>query len=177
MSVQTSICMPDCTYVNMYILLLNYCHRTKNVRNYAFVCLFKGIFVVRYKRLNSQISSQIISISGIRLDIENGWISYPTRYSTLPDIRLNPNFGLQVCSPLYGWGSYETMYSPNKGGGWRITPPWTHCQFVPFNQYNKVSKVIISTRRCMYHCITLRTIIIYRHCLNSCPTYFISISF
>ncbi len=36
----------------MYESLLNYCYNTKKFRNYAFVCLFKEIFVVEYKRLN-----------------------------------------------------------------------------------------------------------------------------
>ena len=38
----------------------------------------KGIFVVKNKRLNCWISGRIISISGIRPDIENGRI-YPVQ--------------------------------------------------------------------------------------------------
>ena len=59
-------------------LLLTYCYSTKNLRNYDFVCLFKVIFLVRYKRLNCRISGRIVSISGIRPDIKNGRISGPT---------------------------------------------------------------------------------------------------
>ncbi len=44
-SVRSSIC-------NMYELSLTYCHIAKNLGNYAFVCLFTGIFVVKYNRLN-----------------------------------------------------------------------------------------------------------------------------
>ncbi len=44
----------------MYDLLPTYYYSTKNLRNFAFVCLFKGIFVVEYKR-----SGQMISIFGI----------------------------------------------------------------------------------------------------------------
>ena len=62
----------------MYELLLTYCYSTKNLRNYDFVCLFKVIFIVKYKRLNCRISGRIVSISGIRPDIKNGRISGPT---------------------------------------------------------------------------------------------------
>ncbi len=52
---------------NMYELLLTYYYGTKNLRNYAFSCLFKGIFIVKYKRLNC-------------------FISCPTGYPALPYI-------------------------------------------------------------------------------------------
>ena len=48
LSVRPSICI-------MYELLLIYCYSTKNLRNYAFVSLFIGIFVVKYKILNCRI--------------------------------------------------------------------------------------------------------------------------
>ena len=65
-SVQVSICISVCTSVNLYMyeLLRIYCYSTKNFRNYAFVCLFKGIFVVKYKRLNCRISFQISGHTG-----------------------------------------------------------------------------------------------------------------
>ena len=69
--------LPICTYVkirqsvNIYELLLTYCHITKNLRSFAFVCLLNGIFFVKYKDL----------ISG-----------YPARYPALSDIRLNHNY-------------------------------------------------------------------------------------
>ncbi len=52
----------------MYELLLTYCNINKKLRNFV-VCLFKRIFVVKYKRLNCRISSRITSIFGIRPDI------------------------------------------------------------------------------------------------------------
>lgn len=54
------------------------CYSTKNLRNYAFICLFKGIFVVKYKRLNGSISGRIIWKSRIWSNIKNSWISGPT---------------------------------------------------------------------------------------------------
>ena len=54
------------SFCNMYELLLTYCYSTKNLRNHTFVCLFKRIFVVKYKRFNCRISGRIVSISGIR---------------------------------------------------------------------------------------------------------------
>ncbi len=33
---------------NKFELLLIHCYSTKNLRNYAFVCFFQGIFVVKY---------------------------------------------------------------------------------------------------------------------------------
>ena len=59
-------------------LLVTYFYSTKNLKKYAFVCLFKEIFAVKNKRLNSRISGRIVSISGIRPDSENGRISGPT---------------------------------------------------------------------------------------------------
>ncbi len=69
MSVQTSIYMSVCKSVNMYELLLIYCNTNKNLRNFAFVCMFKGIFVVKYKK---------IKLTDNRPDIENAWKSSPT---------------------------------------------------------------------------------------------------
>ncbi len=37
-------------------LQLTYCYCTKNLRKYTFVSLFKGLFVVEYKRLNCPLS-------------------------------------------------------------------------------------------------------------------------
>ncbi len=59
--------------------LSTYCFCTKNLRNYAFVSLFSGIFVIKYKRFNCR----IIPISGIRPDIKNGRISGPTLVLTI----------------------------------------------------------------------------------------------
>ncbi len=66
MSVQTSIyyaCLSVSPSIcNIYVLLLTYCYRTNNLRNYAFVSLFKGIFVVNYKRFKlSDIQHYLIS--------------------------------------------------------------------------------------------------------------------
>ena len=67
MSVQTSIYSPSVrpSICNMYELLLTNCYSTKNLRNYAFACLFKMIYVVKYKRLDCRISDRIISTSGM----------------------------------------------------------------------------------------------------------------
>ncbi len=55
------LCKSVCTTtsVNLYELLLTYC-QIKNLRNYALVWLFKGILVVKYKRLDWRISGRII---------------------------------------------------------------------------------------------------------------------
>ena len=77
-----SVPIPVCLSISpsifyMYELLLTYCYCTKNLRNYALVCFFKGIFFVKNKRLNCWISGRIISISGIRPDIRPNRISGP----------------------------------------------------------------------------------------------------
>ncbi len=54
------------------------CQIRELLLTYTFACLFKGIFVAKYKRLNYRISSRIILISSIRPDIENCQISKPT---------------------------------------------------------------------------------------------------
>ena len=69
-----SVYPSKCPYVRLSIcnindLLLSYCYINKNLRNLAFVFLFKGIFVVNYKILNCRISGGMIQISGIRPDI------------------------------------------------------------------------------------------------------------
>ena len=51
-----SVRMSLCPYVRpsicyMHEVLLTYCYRTRNLRNYAMVCLFKRILVAQYKRL------------------------------------------------------------------------------------------------------------------------------
>ncbi len=41
---------------NMNELLQTYCYSTKNLRNYAFVCLFLGNRVDKYTGINARIS-------------------------------------------------------------------------------------------------------------------------
>ena len=67
-----SLCPSKRLYVcpsifNMYKLLLTYCYSTKNLRNLAFVCVFKGIFVVKYKWINCRITGGINLITGTLL--------------------------------------------------------------------------------------------------------------
>ena len=50
MSVRPSIC-------NMYEIMKCYYPSTANLRNYAFVCLIKGVLNVEYRRLHCRISS------------------------------------------------------------------------------------------------------------------------
>ncbi len=57
--------------------LSTYCLSTKNLRNYAFVCLFNEIFVVKYKKIDCRICGRIIYKSGNRSDVKNGRISGP----------------------------------------------------------------------------------------------------
>ena len=80
-----SVCPSKCPYLfmsvcpsiyNMYELLLTYCYRTKNLRNYAFVSLFKGIFVVKYKRLYCRIFGRILKM-----------VEYSASYPALPGIQ------------------------------------------------------------------------------------------
>ena len=53
-----------CLSVSPYELLLTYCYTTKNLRNYAFVGLFKEIFVFKDKRLNCWISGATLNSEG-----------------------------------------------------------------------------------------------------------------
>ena len=73
-SVHLSICILN---VRQSVICLN-CYNTKNLSNYAFVCLLKGIFVVKCKISNCRISGQIFSISSIRPDRKSDRIPDPT---------------------------------------------------------------------------------------------------
>ncbi len=61
LSVRPTIC-------NMYELLLTYCYSTKNVRNYAFVSLFKRFLLINIKDLIARypVTSWILKIAGFR---------------------------------------------------------------------------------------------------------------